>query len=61
MSARTTANGIYCPPKMQAALDLQSGIMGAQEQDFKTVRILLSSHAPSSLVLCSLTHRGAKI
>ncbi|KAI8919648.1 PCI domain-containing protein [Entophlyctis helioformis] len=35
-SAKTSANSIYCPPLMQAALDMQSGILHAEEKDYKT-------------------------
>jgi len=34
--ARTNANSIYCPQKLQGELDLQSGIVNTDERDYKT-------------------------
>lgn len=35
-SARTSANSIFCPTLLQAELDCQSGILNAEEKDYKT-------------------------
>jgi 26S proteasome regulatory subunit N6 len=36
ISARTAANAIYCPILLQADLDTMSGILNAEEKDYKT-------------------------
>lgn len=35
-SARTAANSIYCPPTLQAQLDMQASVLHAEDKDYTT-------------------------
>ncbi|KAJ7583203.1 PCI domain-containing protein [Mycena floridula] len=62
-SARTAANSIYCPPMLQASLDLQSGILHAEDKEYTTAYSYffeafenLTSHGEDTRALSALKY-----